>query len=104
MANIGQGKLISLKNNNNFDKMRMLDSRMTEQELCLDQENSRLHTSNQRNTRRKQKVVANAILNHSYDDLRNKMKKKRVNTTHRKPYKYEPSEHRNSSRVRKQNK
>ena len=65
-----------------MEKARMLDSRMTEDELYNEKDNHSVHTTQYRNPRGAEHVTANAVLNNSYDDLR--AKQKRRTATHRK--------------------
>lgn len=66
------------------DNSRMLDSRMTEEDLYFEKEDpTRVNTSTHRNLRTKNNVMPNILLNNSYDNIKQK-NKKRVNTTHRK--------------------
>lgn len=62
-----------------ISKIRMLDSRMTEDELDINMPSDRSN----RNIRKNHKIVTNALLNNSYDDIKSN-KKKKITTTHRK--------------------
>lgn len=62
-----------------IDKARMLDSRMTEDELYLEQDKQNFS----RNIRKNQ-VIANSLLNNSYDDLKQRKKPLKSTNTFRK--------------------
>lgn len=62
-----------------IEKARMLDSRMTEDELYLEQDKENVS----RNIRKNQ-VIANSMLNNSYDDLKQRKKPLKSTNTFRK--------------------
>jgi hypothetical protein len=65
-----------------IEKVRMLDSRMTEDELYLEQDKQERKNAS-RNIRKNQ-VIAKSMLNNSYDDIKQRKKTKQSNNTFRK--------------------
>lgn len=79
---------ISEHPSNHYEKVRLLDSRLTEGEMFLDPDELCISRPHQRNAEKHERVAAHGILNNSYDDIRNKTKlKHKVNNTHRKEMK-----------------
>lgn len=86
----------------NYDKVRMLDSHMTEEELYLEQEEqSTADKKGKSNIRANNQIFPNSLLNNSYDDIKQRDRaktKKKAMATHRKELGQSVNITKNSSR------
>lgn len=67
----------------NPENLRVLDSRMTDEELFVEKETPAAISTNNNRTVRNRKNVASIILNNSYDDINKRKGKKTATNTYR---------------------
>jgi hypothetical protein len=81
-----------------YDKVRMLDSRMTENELFIDHSREETSKREGRNATKNEHIIPNSLLNNSYDDIKHRNKYKKVTATYRKDLAHSVKPLKNSAR------